>query len=138
MNVTTMNNIDHSLLQGGTSSHTLAVRNDKMAYKNYWSFKPNGIMVRWYGGSFASSWTLLLASGNYYLVRHQKITNMSNVSFGHTWLLTCTHLLLGFTNQWDLSMVLCSLIHTRFQHANDTLCGVLESMHSSPYFWNNF
>jgi hypothetical protein len=35
MNVTTMNNIDHSLLQGGTSSHTLAVRNDKMAYKNY-------------------------------------------------------------------------------------------------------
>jgi hypothetical protein len=66
-------------------------------------------MVRWYGGSFAStSWTLLLASWNSYLVRHQKITNMSNVSFGHTWLLTCTHLLLGFMNQWDLSMVLCS------------------------------
>jgi hypothetical protein len=49
-------------------------------------FKPNGIWSDGMVGGFASSWTLLLASGNYYLVRHQKITNMSNVSFGHTWL----------------------------------------------------
>jgi hypothetical protein len=38
MNVTTMNNIDHSLFQQGTSSDTHAVGNDKMALQELLKF----------------------------------------------------------------------------------------------------
>ncbi len=132
-----MNNIDHSLLQQSTSSNTHAVGNDKMAYKNYWSFKAKWKMVRWYGGSFARSWTLLLASGNYYLVRHQKITNMSNVSFGHTWLLTCTYLLPRvYESVGSLNGTLMFDSHpfsTCKWHIMP--CSRIDAC-ESPYFWN--